>query len=129
MALARSGLSLQQIFDRLGADTTGRVIGEIARQEKNKLKAGEGQRAYMIRRFEELNLPREQLADVMMKASEQAWGEAGWFKLPSGEIAVVPGKDFVPDTFIIRKDGSVITCRTERRFDQESGEWSIRYLD
>ncbi|MFG2005734.1 hypothetical protein ACGFNU_41960 [Spirillospora sp. NPDC048911] len=129
MTIARSGLSLQEIFDDLGPVTTGRVIGEVARQDRVKLKAGEGQRAYMMRRFGELDVPREKLADVMMHASMQAWGEAGWFKLPSGEIAVVPGKDFVPDTFIIRDDGSIFTCKTKRWFDPETHEWRLRYLD
>ncbi|GAA2603981.1 hypothetical protein GCM10010411_42650 [Actinomadura fulvescens] len=129
MAIARSGLSLQEIFDDFGAETTGRVIGEVARQDHAKLQAGEGQHAYMMRRFEELDVPREKRADVMMHTARQAWGEAGRFKLPSGEIAIVTGKDSVPDTFIIREDGSIFTRKTERWRDPETHEWRLRFLD
>ncbi|WP_211258762.1 hypothetical protein [Spirillospora albida] len=75
-----------------------------------------------------LQISREKLADVIMHASQQAWGEAGWFKLANGDIIVAPGKDFVPDTFIIRTDGSVITRKTERWLDEEN-RMQIRYID
>jgi hypothetical protein len=61
-----------------------------------------------------LELSKAEAADAAMAAAQRAWGQAGQIKLPSGEIAVVPGHPSVPETFVVGADGKISVRKSKR---------------